>query len=203
MTAVVSFPRALSGALRSHDVTRVGQREHHRSTRKPCASGHGCVRTGERDRERGGGKERERKGRDSFEPRLVFASPCVPRTSYFNETVCSAPSLSPLPYSSRLSSSLALFLSPSRSRTTDRPTSRLSFSLFLYLYHSLSPPLPPWSLVSSDFVSLSVRLSLPSPPLSLSLISCLYAFFFPTLRVSVPARPFGAPIEKSVAPPSY
>lgn len=30
----------------------------------------------------------EREGRDSFEPRLVFASPCVPRTSYFNETVC-------------------------------------------------------------------------------------------------------------------
>lgn len=29
-----------------------------------------------------------REGRDSFEPRLVFASPCVPRTSYFNETVC-------------------------------------------------------------------------------------------------------------------
>lgn len=62
----------LRHALGSHDVTRVGITHEDR-----------VVYQGDADV-----SWPEREGRDSFEPRLVFASPCVPRTSYFNETVC-------------------------------------------------------------------------------------------------------------------
>lgn len=100
-----------------------------------------------------------REGRDSFEPRLVFASPCVPRTSYFNETVCLSLSLSlslsPPPRSfplanrptgplarSRLAPSLSFslslstfFLSPSRSRV-------LPYHAFLSSLSSSLPSVP-------------------------------------------------------------
>lgn len=69
--AVRLFPPHLRRhALCSHDVTHVGITHRHEVYQgvRMC-----------QDR---------REGRDSFEPRLVFASPCVPRTSYFNEIVC-------------------------------------------------------------------------------------------------------------------
>lgn len=69
-------------ALRSHDVTRAGI-THTKENRCESAAVSGPAR--------------RREGRDSFEPRLVFASPCVPRTSYFNETVCLSLPLLSLP----------------------------------------------------------------------------------------------------------
>lgn len=119
---------ATLGALRSHDVTRAGITH---------------TRTGARV----SGPARRREGRDSFEPRLVFASPCVPRTSYFNETVSASAVLSlsfflPLAFSS--SSSLSLFSSRRLAREpTDRPTgplarSRLAPSLFLSSFYHLA-----------------------------------------------------------------
>lgn len=104
---------ATRSALHSHDVTRVGTTVHRYEKRVPASTDVS-------------GPNRE-EGRDSFEPRLVFASPCVPRTSYFNETVCLCRSLSLslfsllLLFAARLVSSL---LFPSRClarEPTDRP----------------------------------------------------------------------------------
>lgn len=132
----------------------------------------------------------EGEGRDSFEPRLVFASPCVPRTSYFNETVYSAlfpaVSLSPLRAAARLAS---WFLS-SRRLAQNRPTGRLSR---LSLVSALVRP--------SLYFSLSL---LSHPPFRASLvhllshIAVMHASGLPPPRVPFPPRGrVVAPIEKA------
>lgn len=167
-------------ALYSHDVTRVGQREHHRGTRELCTNG---ARMCEDRRERGGGREREKEGGGKERERVETLSNhalCLRRHA------CHAP-----PTLTRLSalfvlflftlhvSSLFFLLFSYRRLARNRPTGRLRFSLFfLSLSHtfslSLSPLSPPslWSFVSSDFVSLSTRLS-PFPR-SLSYRGCTH-----------------------------
>lgn len=136
---------ATRSALHSHDVTRVGTTVHRYEKRVPASTDVS-------------GPNRE-EGRDSFEPRLVFASPCVPRTSYFNETVCLCRSLSfsffsfaPFCCSPRLLFALSLPLSRS---WTNRPTGPLSSRMISSLTVSFSlSPFP-----SSPYLSLSLCLS--------------------------------------------
>lgn len=104
-------PHLRRHALCSHDVTRVGITHRHEG-RVVYQRVRMC-----QDR---------REGRDSFEPRLVFASPCVPRTSYFNETVCL-----PLFLSLSLSYFLSFSFSPSLSYTSHRASSLLFSSRHL------------------------------------------------------------------------
>jgi len=103
--------------------------------------------------------QNRREGRDSFEPRLVFASPCVPRTSYFNETVCPS-----------LSLSLSYFLSFS------------SLSFFLSLAHLTAPPLCSFPLTISlvnQPTDRPVGLISHRPFLSLSLFLLLLLLMLP------------------------
>lgn len=102
-------PHLRRHALCSHDVTRVGITHRHEG-RVVYQRVRMC-----QDR---------REGRDSFEPRLVFASPCVPRTSYFNETVC-------LPLSLSLSLSYFLSFSFFLSFSLSHTSPRILFALFL------------------------------------------------------------------------
>lgn len=160
-----------------------------------CQPKRGCVRTDRRE------------GRDSFEPRLVFASPCVPRTSYFNETVCLRLFLSPvsrLPVSPRLfvhSFPLALSLvtnGPLSSRTIP------SFTIFLFLSAPLS-----LFLSLHLYLSFFVRLSYSPSRSRVLLYHAVMRVFF--LSPSQPHR-FTSPSsldtcalikKKRRTPPSY
>lgn len=160
-------PHLRRHALCSHDVTRVGITHRHEG-RVVYQRVRMC-----QDR---------REGRDSFEPRLVFASPCVPRTSYFNETVCL-----PLSLSLFLIFSLSLFFSLSLSRTPHRASS------LLFSSHHLAGE-PTDRQTGRSFVSHRSSLFL------LLLLSC---FYIARLCMFLPSSRTCATIKKGVAPPAY